>query len=100
MSESEFWNSTPRYYSARVKAASEAQQREWERARLISFFVVKTVDSKDKFKQPQNLMEFPWETNEKAKTLEEQWNALDPEVIRRFNQDSDKILTHGFNSGT
>lgn len=98
MSESEFWECTPRYYAARVKAVSEAEQREWERARLVSFFVVKTVDAKNKIRQPHNLIKFPWENMEES--LEEQWNALDPDVLAKFNADADKILTHGFDSGT
>lgn len=99
MSESEFWDSTPRYLSARIKAATEAEQRQWERVRLSAFFTVKTVDAKNKFKNPEDLLRFPWEADSSGPSLEDQWAALDPEILRRFNEGADKLV-YGVNSGT
>lgn len=37
MTESEFWDSTPRYFAARQKAYIEAERRQWERARFMGW---------------------------------------------------------------
>jgi hypothetical protein len=86
MSENEFWESTPRYLSARLKALEMSQQQEWERARYISFHVIKTVDAKGKFKKPDSLGKFPWEVKNIKYT---HYSISD---LDEFSKEADEIL--------
>lgn len=85
MSEQEFWLCTPRYLSACQKAWEEAQQSEWERARYVAFYVVKTVDSKNRFRRMQQLTRFPWE----AGPVFPKMSAAE---MQRFDNEADEVL--------
>lgn len=87
MSEAEFWESTPRYLAARQKACQVREQGEWERARYIGFWVVKTVDAKNKFKRFSHLTEFPWE---KPKAV--QFTPLTDEEAAQIDEEMDAAL--------
>lgn len=84
MTEQEFWNSTPRYLDARRKAYEKNQQYGWEQARFISFYVVKTVDAKNKIKNEQDLAMFPWDEKPKESELkpltDAEWDKIDEEM--------------------
>lgn len=83
MSQDEFWNSTPKYLDARKRAYEQHQQLAWEQARYVAFFVIKTVDSKNKFKDEQSITLFPWEKRKKHELelpTEEEWNKVDEEL--------------------
>lgn len=82
LSQEEFWNTTPRYLDARRKAYESISHAAWEQARFVAFFVVKTVDSKNRFKNEQSLVRFPWEQKEDDLPMptEEEWKKADEEL--------------------
>lgn len=95
MSEAEFWYSTPRYFFARQDAEIKRQQADMERARFIAFYIVKTVDGKDRYKTPLDVCRFDWDRDGEGgrlRTLEEEWAELDPEVLAKFSQEADEFL--------
>ena len=87
MSERDFCFATPRWLAARQKAWSEGVQREWEQAQLISFFIVKTVDSKNRIRSPESLIRFPWQKLQKV-----EFEPITKEELDRFSDEADKIL--------
>lgn len=54
---------------------------------MISYFIVKTVDSKNKIKRPQDLMRFDWEQPRFKKLTEK-----DKDALRKFDEEADLIL--------
>jgi hypothetical protein len=90
MTEAEFWSGTPRYFAARRKAWIGTEERAWERARFVAFFVVKTVDSKNKFRKFADLCPFPWEAEKRP-----QFAPLTPEEIEemeKFSREADELM--------
>lgn len=86
MSEDEMWAATPRYLSARQKAATSAVQITWEQTRFLSFTMFKTVDSKNKIRKPQDVCKFPWE-QEVPRFVKQSKEAL-----QAFSDEADEIL--------
>jgi len=86
MGEDEFWASTPRYLSARQKAATSALQLTWEQTRFLSYTIFKTVDSKNRIRKPQDVCKFPWEQDMPrfVKQTKEQ--------LQKFSDEADEIL--------
>lgn len=85
MSETEFWDSTPRYLSARQKAATNAMQMSWEQTRYISYVVLIGAGAK-KIKKPQDVCKFPWEQHIK------QFPTQTREQLEAFDREADEIL--------
>ena len=79
MSESEFWDSTPRYMSAKIRALESAQQLTWEQARFVAFF-----GSRATAKSILSFWRFPWEKTVFAKQSREEFDA--------FSDDADEVL--------
>jgi len=87
MSENEFWDSTPRYLSAKIYAFEQGQRSEWERARYISMYAVKAADSKNRIKKATDLGKFPWEIKRPRKLTPEEIAAQ-----KAFDIEADEIL--------
>lgn len=90
MSEAEFWASTPRYFFARCDAVQDKRVEEMERTRLLAWYIIKTVDVKDKYKTPQDLFPLPGES--KIETMADMWAKIDPAALEKFNTGADKAL--------
>lgn len=82
MSELEFMDTTPRWLAARYAKWAECQRTTWEQTRIISFWIVKTVDS---IGSPRDLMPFDWD--EKPPAME-----FDKESAARFDSEADEFL--------
>lgn len=87
MSEREFFFATPRWFAARQKAWTEGVQRDWEQARFVGFWMLKTVDSKNRIRSPEKLIRFPWE---EMQTVE--FAPITKEELDRFSDEADKVL--------
>lgn len=81
MTESEFWDSTPRYMAARLIALEAAQQLSWEQSRFIAFF-----GNRASGKTLVHFYRFPWEKEVFAEVTREQWDAASDEM--------DEVLKH------
>ena len=90
MTEAEFWGSTPRWFSARRAAWIRREQSEWERVRMLAYYTVKTVDTKNRVKSPQGLMTFPWETAQKRKTADRPPTQVELEAFEKFSREADE----------
>lgn len=86
MSESEFWDTTPRYLSARHKAYIKEVRLGWELARYAGFFAFKTIDYKGKYKRPSDLEKFPWESTRPRFAKQSR------EELEKFDRDADEVL--------
>lgn len=86
MSEGEFWESTPRYLSARQKAKTREMHLSWEQTRFLSYTIYKTVDSKNKIRKPSDVCKFPWEQDTP------QFVPQTKEQIQSFSDEADEIL--------
>lgn len=84
MSESEFWDSTPRYMSAKIRALESAQRLAWEQSRYIAFHAIKPGDHKNRLKKLTDLGKFPWERTVFVKQTREEYDS--------FNDDADEVL--------
>lgn len=87
MTEREFLFATPRWFAARQKAWTERVQRDWEQARFVGYWMVKTVDAKNRIRSPEKLMRFPWEEVEKV-----EFAPITKEELDRFSDEADEIL--------
>lgn len=85
MPEHEFWCTTPRYFFKRFEQWQNHSNEAWEQARMISFWVVKTVDSKNKFRLYSDLIEFSWD--EKAEITPQS-----EEERQQFSEEADKVF--------
>lgn len=70
----------------RYRAYLENKHDGWEQARMISFYIIKTVDSKDKYKNFKDLIRLPWE-EEKRKA-----KPLDTASMQKFSDEADELL--------
>jgi hypothetical protein len=86
MSESEFWDTTPRYLSARLTAINKAQQLTWEQTRFVSVHVMNAAGAK--LKRFTDLVKFDWDVAKKAPTI----NAEDLPMMAKFDEQADLIL--------
>jgi hypothetical protein len=86
MSEREFWESTPRFLSARQRAKTNEMRLSWEQTRFISYTVYKTVDSKNKIRKPSDVCKFPWEQDVP------QFVPQSRESLEKFSDEADEIL--------
>lgn len=87
MSESEFWDSTPRYFAARQKAYIEAERRQWERARFMGWLsVLPHVGKKSGGLSAKKLFRFDWE----AEKVE--FEPINKEEMKAFEADAIAIL--------
>jgi hypothetical protein len=86
MSEVEFWDSTPRYLSARQKAETQRMQLSWEQTRFLSYTIYKTVDSKNKIRKPSDVCKFPWEQDIPR------FAPQSREQLEAFDREADEIL--------
>lgn len=91
MSEDEFWESTPAFFSFRQKAHAEKFRNEWEQTRYIAFVVAKTVDSKNRLKKPSQLLPFDWDAKPDLKKLEE-FTQDERAKFDKFDEEADEIL--------
>jgi len=90
MTEREFWSSTPRWLAARQTAYQRAQQAEWERTRIGAFYIVKTVDSKNRFKKPEDLFKFPWEQPKAEAVQSAPLTAQEQADFEKFSREADE----------
>ena len=86
MSEAEFWESTPRYLSARQKAKAGDMHQSWEQTRFLAYVMLKTVDSKNKIRKVQDVCKFPWE-QEVVRFVKQT-----KEDLQKFSDEADEIL--------
>ena len=86
MTEREFWESTPRYLSARQKAKTREMQLSWEQTRFLSYTMYKTVDSKNKIRKPSDVCKFPWEQDVPK------FVPQTKEQLQSFSDEADEIL--------
>ena len=91
MTEEEFWESTPAFFSFRQKAHAEKFRNEWEQTRYIAFVMAKTVDSKNRLKRPSQLLPFDWDAKPDLKKLDEFTEAERAE-FDKFDAEADEIL--------
>jgi hypothetical protein len=84
MTEPEFWNCTPRYLAAKIKALEAGQRVSWEQSRYIAFHAIKVGDSKNRLKKLDDLGKFPWE---KSKVIQQS-----PEDLQKFSDEADEVL--------
>jgi hypothetical protein len=84
MTESEFWDSTPRYLSACVEAVQQRQQLSWEQSRYIAFHAIKVGDTKNKLRKLTDLNKFPWEVSTPR--------PINRMEMTEFSDDADEIL--------
>ena len=91
MSENEFWESTPAFFSFRQKAHAEKFRNEWEQTRYIAFVVAKTVDSKNRLKRPSQLLPFDWDAKSDLKRYDE-LSESERESLDKFDAEADEIL--------
>jgi len=82
MSESEFWDTTPRYLQARIKAKQRDSNEAWVIARQIAYWSILPHMGKKRIK-PYDLARFDWEKvksglkwNEQNKAELEKFKAL------------------------
>lgn len=87
MCEREFWDATPRWLAIRYRAWSEGQRAGWEQARFLAFYVVKTVDAKNKVKRITDIAKFDWDEPRKP-NLQPQSAA----EMQQFSDDADEFL--------
>ena len=85
MSESEFWDCTPRYLSAKVSAAQLSQRIAWEQARYISFHAALSANFKRPLKSPLDLGRFAWEERPT-------FSAINAEEYTAFSDEADEVL--------
>jgi hypothetical protein len=86
MSEREFWESTPRFLSARQRVKTNEMRLSWEQTRFISYTMYKTVDSKNKIRKPSDVCKFPWEQDIP------QFVPQTKEQLQSFSDEADEIL--------
>lgn len=82
MTESEFWNSTPRFMAAKLKALELRDQLSWEQSRFIAFF-----GSRASGKRLLSFYRFPWEAPKVIKLTDEELVAM-----RKFSAEADEVL--------
>lgn len=92
MSESEFWDSTPRYFAARQQAFTMAQRVEWERARFMGWLSVLPY-TQGKTLKVTDLCPFEWDPEPQAPAgpTEEELAAL-----RKFEEEAKQIFEKQF----
>jgi hypothetical protein len=86
MTEAEFWDSTPRFLSARQKAYTRGVHLSWEQTRFLSYTIFKTVDSKNRIRKPEDVCKFPWETDVPK------FVPQTKEQLQVFSDEADEIL--------
>lgn len=87
MSESEFWDSTPRYFAARQKAYIQQERRQWERARFIGWLaVLPHVGKKSGGLSAKKLFQFEWEVEKPV------FEPFNHEEMKSFELDAIAIL--------
>ena len=86
MTEREFWESTPRYLSARQKAKTREMHLSLEQTRFLSYTIYKTVDSKNKIRKPSDVCKFPWEQDVPRFVKQSK------EDLQAFSDEADEIL--------
>lgn len=87
MSESDFWDSTPRYFAARQKAYIEAERRQWERARFVGWLsVLPHVGKKSGGLSAKKLFRFDWESDRV------EFEPVSKDEMKAFEADAIAIL--------
>jgi hypothetical protein len=92
MSQTEYLNTTLAYLFQRHKAFEESAKGHWERARQICFFVVKTVDYKNRIKKPEDVFRLPWDKREVINLMDAP--PITEEEIRQFERDMREKYGH------
>ena len=85
VSEAEFWDTTPRYFSAQVKAHDDRLRYEFERVRVSSFLICSPH-----LKRHATLARFwpsPWDAPKKV-----EWTPVDPAILANFEAHADETL--------
>ena len=86
MSEDEFWQSTPRFFFERCRAANEEKLR----TRYRTYAVLKALGVGVEINKPQTLYRFEWE--EPEPTAAEMWATVDPSVLANFEKHATEQL--------
>lgn len=84
MGEEEFWRCTPIYFAARQKAQSEKNRTSWEQTRLIAYYTLMPPVTRGRLKMT-DIIRFSWDQ-------ETVFEPIDPEAIRKFNEESDAFM--------
>lgn len=79
MSESEFWDTTPRYLQARIKAKQRDSNEAWVIARQIAYWSILPHMGKKRIK-PYDLARFEWEKIKELKNIYGSKEALAAEI--------------------
>jgi len=87
VNERDFWDMTPRYFSACLSASEKKEREEWERARYISMYSTDPSVFKKKVIRPSDLGLFPWEKPVKKPKV-----VVDKAEVDAFDKDADEIL--------
>lgn len=85
MTEAEFWQTTPRFFDAKVRAWESRMKYEFEKTRTSSFLI-----SSPYLKKSATLNRFwpsPWERTKAVK-----WEPIDPAVLANFDRNADDVL--------
>lgn len=90
MTEAEFWSSTPRWFSARRAAYIEQQKSEWKRMRMICYYTAKTVDTKDRFKSPEDMIQFSWEMGAIRRAADRPPTEEEIAALEKFSREADE----------
>lgn len=86
MTEAEFWDTSPRYFAAKVKAYDERLKYEFERTRVSSFLICSPH-----LKKNATLNRFwpsPWDVAPKMID----WKDVDPAVLANFEAHANETL--------
>lgn len=86
MSEADFWACTPKYLFMRHEGMVEGQRLDWEQTRYLSYIMLKTVDSKNRIRRPQDVCKFPWEQ------IVPRFVKQTKEQLQAFSDEADEIL--------
>lgn len=87
MSESEFYETSPRFFAARQRAWQRQQQEGWEQARYIGWLCIQPhIDTKRRIKIT-DLGRFPWEELKKPV-----FEPVDKAKMDKFRQDAIAII--------
>lgn len=87
MTEGDFWDCTPRFMAASIKALEEDHRRGWEMSRYVAFHAIKPGDHKNRLKKLTDLGRFPWEYRPAPKFTPE-----DIKSMGEFSDEADEIL--------
>lgn len=86
MCEQQFYHTTPAHFMRLRKAWLDNRQG-MEEARFLAFYMLKTVDPKNRLRRFTDVHRFPWE---KAQIIE--FEPITKEELDRFSDEADEVL--------